>query len=77
MFQNSSEDENSSVARNDTNRNSVFLTKSVSQPSVVKTTAAILLHPPLLDRYIPFKYSKGLLIFSRDHFVASSLSELQ
>lgn len=54
-----------------------FLTKSVSQLSVVKTTAAILLHPPLLDRYIPFKYSKGLLIFSRDHFVASSLSELQ
>lgn len=55
----------------------VFRTKSASQPSVVKTTAAILLHPPLLDRYIPFKYSKGLLIFSRDHFVASSLSELQ
>lgn len=55
-----------------------FVAESVSHPSTVKKKSSSDSPPSTTSRLMfPLKYSKGLLIFSCDHFVVSFLSELQ
>lgn len=74
-----SEDENSSVPDNDTNRKKTLFFRGKKRFLSVNGENSCSDSPPFatFGLIFPLKYSKGLLIFRCDHFAASFLSELQ